>query len=169
MMARADQDLSTTDRELIVTRLFAAPRDLVFSAYSSCDHLRKWWGPRSWPMVECSMEFRPGGVWHYCLRGPNEGDEAWGRAVFEEIVAPERLSYTDAFSNADGNVNAALPETHSALEFEDVDGHTRVTMRAAYPTASALKQVLDMGMVEGLTETLDRLDEYLTGALLGDG
>jgi uncharacterized protein YndB with AHSA1/START domain len=160
-MARSDQVVSTEDEELVVTRLFAAPRELVFAAYSSCEHLSNWWGPRAWPMRECSMEFREGGVWDYCLRGPNEGDESWGRAVFNEIVAPERIIYTDAFSDADGNVNAGMPQTRSLIEFAVVDGGTRVTIRATYSTAEALRQVLDMGMVQGLSETLDRLDEHL--------
>jgi uncharacterized protein YndB with AHSA1/START domain len=160
-MKNDDQKVVTTGQELVLTRTFDAPRELVFAAYSSCEHLRHWWGPRTWPMVECTMDFRAGGVWHYCLRGPNEGDESWGRAVFDEIVEPERIAYTDAFADADGNVNEGMPQTRSTVEFADAGGKTRLTLRASYPSPAALKQVLDMGMVEGMTETLDRLDEHL--------
>lgn len=160
----SDQRVETRDRELVITRTFGAPRELVFEAYSSCEHLKHWWGPRTWPMAECAMDFRVGGVWHYCLRGPNEGDESWGRAVFEEIVEPERIAYSDAFSDAEGTVDEAMPQTESVVELADIDGRTLLTLRATYPTPEALQQVLDMGMVAGMTETLDRLDEHVTGS-----
>jgi uncharacterized protein YndB with AHSA1/START domain len=160
-MSSSDQKVETTDRELVLTRTFEVPRELVFNAYSSCEHLRNWWGPRSWPMVECTLDFRVGGVWHYCLRGPEEGDESWGRAVYDEIVEPARIGYTDSFSDAEGNVNEAMPQTRSTVELEELGGSTRLTLRASYPSAEDLQQVLDMGMVAGMTETLDRLDEHL--------
>lgn len=166
-MPKSDQTVETTERELVVTRTFQAPRERVFRAYSSCEHLKNWWGPRSWPMAECTMDFRVGGVWHYCLRGPDEGDESWGRAVFEEIVEPERIVYTDAFSEADGNVNEAMPQTRSTVELAETDDGTRLTLRAKYPTADDLEQVLEMGMVAGMTETLDRLDEHLAESARG--
>jgi len=113
------------------------------------------------------MEFRVGGVWHYCLRGPNPGDKSSGRAVFEEIIAPERIVYTDSFSDRHGNVNEGMPETRSTVDFSDLGDRTRVAMRARYPTPEDLQQVLDMGMLEGLTETLDRLEAYVEGAAEG--
>lgn len=168
-MAKSDQKVETTERELVLTRTFSAPRELVFRAYSSCEHLRNWWGPRSWPMVECTMDFRVGGVWHYCLRGPDQGDESWGRAVFNEIAEPERIVYTDAFSDADGNVNEEMPQPRSSVELTEADGGTRLTLRARYPTSADLEQVLDMGMVAGMTETLDRLDEHLAEIVDSEG
>ena len=160
-MTDSNQRIETTERELVITRTFDAPRELVFAAYSSCEHLREWFGPRTWPMVECTIDFRVSGVWHYCLRGPNDGDASWGLAVFEEIVEPERLVYTDAFSDSNRNVNENMPQTRSIVEFAETDGKTVLTIRAMYPSPDDLKQVLDMGMAEGITETFDRLDEYL--------
>ncbi len=168
-MSTNDQKVETAGPELVLTRSFAAPRELVFRAYSSCEHLREWWGPRSWPMAECTMEFRVGGVWHYCLRGPTPGDESWGRAEFEEIVRPERIVYTDAFSDADGSVDDSLPRTRSVVSLAEVDGRTRLTLRATYPTEGDLETVLGMGMVAGLTETLDRLEDHLARAVGGEG
>ena len=98
-MSSSNQTVDTSGNVLTLTRTFDAPRSLVFEAYSTCEHLKNWWGPRSWPMVECSMEFRVGGRWHYCLRGPNAGDASWGMAVYEEIVRPERLVYFDSFAD----------------------------------------------------------------------
>jgi uncharacterized protein YndB with AHSA1/START domain len=165
MMTESDQKVLTSERELILTRTFDAPRELVFAAYSSCEHLSNWWGPRSWPLVECTMDFRVGGVWHYCLRGPDKGDESWGRAVFDEISEPERIVYTDAFADADGNVNEGMPRTQSIVELAEVDGKTRLTLRATYPSPADLQTVLDMGMVAGITETLDRLAEHLVASM----
>jgi uncharacterized protein YndB with AHSA1/START domain len=166
-MTESDQKVVTGERELVLTRTFDAPRELVFAAYSSCEHLRNWWGPPSWPMVECTMDFRVGGIWHYCLRGPNKGDVSWGRAVFIDIVEPERITYTDAFSDADGNVNDGMPQTESTVQLAEADGKTRMTLRATYASPEDLKQVLEMGMEAGLTETLDRLDEHLAAAVAG--
>lgn len=164
-----DQRVVTEGPELVLTRTFDAPRELVFEAYSTCERLGEWWGPRSWPMAECTLEFREGGVWHYCLRGPGEGDESWGRAVFEEIVEPERIVYVDGFSDADGDPVEGTPETRSHVELADADGRTRLTVRAVYPSADELQQVLDMGMVAGITETFDRLDEHLARRVAGGG
>lgn len=153
--------VETTERELILTRTFDAPRELVFSAFSSCEHLRNWWGPRPWPMVECTIDFRPGGIWHYCLRGPNEGDAAWGRVDYEQIVEPERIVYRDSFSDAEANINPDLPQARVSYEFAAVEGKTLLTSRTEYPTPDGLQQVLEMGVVEGISETLDRLEEHL--------
>lgn len=161
-MGETNQNVSMNGNSLVLTRAFKAPPELVFAAYSSCEHIRNWWGPRSWPVHECSMDFRVGGVWHYCMRGPNEGDESWGRAVYDDIVAPERIVYTDAFSDEKGTVNESMPQTRSRVDFEDLgDGNTLLTITATYESPEALQQVIDMGMIPGITETLDRLDEHL--------
>jgi len=160
-MSSSKMSVETTERELIFTRTFDAPRELVFRAYSSCEHLKHWWGPRTWPMQECTMDFREGGVWHYCLRGPNQGDASWGKAVFQQIVEPERLVYQDFFCDEQGNVNAELPTVLSTLEFTAVGGKTTLKGRAEYASPSDLKTVLEMGMVDGMSETLDRLEEHL--------
>ncbi len=158
----SDQNVTTTEHAFILTRTFDAPRALVFEAYSSCEHLRRWWGPRSWPMHECTIDFRVGGVWHYCLRGPNPEDESWGRAVYDEIVEPERIVFTDSFSDADGRANTAMPTTRSTIDFAEEGGRTRLTLRADFATSEDLRAVIDMGMEAGITETMDRLEEHVT-------
>jgi uncharacterized protein YndB with AHSA1/START domain len=164
-MTKHELKFETTDRELILTRRFDAPRDLVFTAFSSCEHLRNWWGPRAWPVTECTMDFRVGGVWHYCMQGPNEGDRSWGRADYEEIVAPERIAYIDAFCDAEGVINEQMPRAKVTYNFAEVEGGTKLTASSVYPSAKDLQTVLEMGMVEGITETLDRLVEYLEQVL----
>lgn len=160
-MAESKMKVETAGNELKYSRLFQAPRRLVFEAYSSCEHLKHWWGPRTWPMAECTMDFRVGGSWHYCLRGPEEGDESWGLAKYHEIVEPERLAYTDYFADSEGEPNLGMPQVHSTMEFIDLGDRTELRVRAVYETAEALQTVLDMGMIQGMSETLDRLDEHL--------
>lgn len=154
-------------RVLILERVFKAPRELVFDAFSQAEHLRQWWGPRGWEMPFCSVDLRPGGRWHYCMKcvdkaqGEFYGMESWGLGIYREIEAPARIVYTDYFSDADANINENMPPTLSTLTFEEVEGGTRVTNRAAYDTEEALKTVMDMGMLQGVTETWDRLAGHL--------
>jgi uncharacterized protein YndB with AHSA1/START domain len=160
-MTDPKMEVHTTEKELTYTRTLNAPPALVFEAFSSCEHLRNWWGPRTWPMAECTIDFVVDGVWHYCLRGPNEGDESWGKAVYEEIAAPERLAYRDYFCDQDGNVDPDLPSTLVTYTFTERDGLTELTGHALYEDPADLQRVLDMGMIDGMTETLDRLEEHL--------
>jgi uncharacterized protein YndB with AHSA1/START domain len=148
------------DREFVMERVFNAPRELVWQAWSQPEHLKHWWGPKHWTLPVCRVDFRPGGIWHYCMRGPN-GEESWGRAVYREIVEPERIVYKDSFSDAEGNTAEGMPEMVITVTFDDMDGKTKVTARALFETAEDLETVLDMGMVEGLTQTWDRLEAYL--------
>ena len=156
--------VETTDHEFTMTRVFAAPRELVWQAWTDCEHLQHWWGPKGWTLPVCKLDFREGGVWHYCMKGPApDGNEmeSWGKATYQEIVEPERIAYLDAFSDEAGNVNEALPELMTILTFEEVDGGTRVTDVARFATAAELETVLAMGMEAGLTETWNRLEAYL--------
>ena len=156
------------DKVLVLERVFDAPRELVFAMFSDCEHLKHWWGPRGWTLPVCKLDFRPGGEWHYCMKcvDENQGDfygmESWGKQVFHEIVEPQKIVYTDYFSDAEGNVNEALPPTEATVEFIDLGGQTRVLSRSGYETAEALKTVMDMGMLQGITETWDRLEERIS-------
>lgn len=149
-----------SDREFTIQRVFDAPRELVFRAFSAPEHLVHWWGPEGWTLPVCKQDFRVGGEWHYCMAGPN-GMESWGKAIYKEIVAPERLVMLDVFSDAEGNTVEELPQTLVTMEFIDLGGKTQLISRAEYADAESLQTVLDMGMVQGLYETWDRLAEYL--------
>lgn len=154
-------------KELVLERVFKAPRALVFKAFSSAEHLKHWWGPRGWELPVCTVDFRVGGKWHYCMKcvDKNQGDfygmESWGLGIYEEIEAPARIVYTDYFSDADANINESMPATLATLTFAEVEGGTKITNRATYASEEGLKAVLDMGMLQGITETWDRLAEHL--------
>ena len=157
----------TEGQTFLLERIFDAPPELVFRAFSSCEHLARWWGPIGWSLPRCEIDFRPGGSWFYCMRGQMEeaGPEvdACGKAVYHEIVEPERIVYTDYFVDGDGNPLEGMPETRVTLEFQALDGRTRLIDRSEYASPQELEQVLAMGMEEGFKQTLDRLEAYLAG------
>lgn len=152
--------VETTDRALIFTRSFAAPRDLVFETFSKCKHLENWWGPREWPLASCEMDFREGGAWAYCMQGP-DGTLACGKAVYQRIEAPRLIEYEDYFLDEDGEVNEELPNGYVTFQFAEHEDGTELTGRTDYPAAADLETVLEMGVIEGMTETMDRLEELL--------
>ncbi|REK77167.1 SRPBCC family protein [Paenibacillus paeoniae] len=161
MTTKVDGNVLTVERE------FNAPRSLVFQVYSDAEHLKQWWGPRGWEVTVCKIDFRPGGVWHYCMKcnDRNQGDfygmESWGKGIYNHIVQNEKIEYTDYFSDAEGNVPEDMPASDITLIFEEHDGRTKLTNIARYVSAEALQAVLDMGMEQGFSETLDRLEEHL--------
>lgn len=159
--------LKVEGQELILERVFNAPRELVFKTFSEAEHLKHWWGPRGWTLTVCNVDFRPGGIWHYCMKcmDENQGDfygyESWGKAVYKEIVEPAKIVYVDYFSDAEGNEAEGMPSSQITMTFEEHEGKTKLVNRAQYASAEALKSVIEMGMEQGITETWDRLDEHL--------
>jgi len=146
--------------DFIASRVFRAPRDLVFRAWSDCGHLTNWWGPSGWTLPVCEMDFRVGGTWQYCMRSP-EGETSCGASTYHEIVEPERIVYTDAFTDADGKPIADMPEMVITVSFAEVADGTKLTSVARFATAKDLEFGVGIGMEQGLRETWDRLDAYL--------
>jgi len=153
--------------ELTLERIFDAPRELVFKAFSEAEHLKHWWGPRGWTLPVCNVDFRPGGSWHYCMKCVDEnqgeffGMESWGKAVYEEIVTGKKIVYVDYFSDAEGNETEGMPSAHITMLFEEYEGKTKLISIGRYTSAEALQTVMDMGMEQGISETWDRLGEHL--------
>jgi uncharacterized protein YndB with AHSA1/START domain len=155
------------DRVLVLERIFDAPRELVFKMFREPEHLKHWWGPNGWELPVCHIDFRPGGTWHYCMKcidrsqGEYYGMESCGKVIYKDIVEPERITYTDYFTDSDGNINENMPSTDINMEFIDVEGKTKLINRAEYVSAEALKMVMDMGMLQGINETWNRLEDHL--------
>ena len=147
-------------RRFRMTRTFDAPLDAVWKAWTDAEALKQWWGPRVYPTTYCTVDFRVGGVWHYCMTGPN-GEEAWGKATYKEIVPKERIVYLDEFSDKDGNSSTDMPSTDVTLEFVERDGKTTVTSTAEYDKEEDLQKLVEIGMEQGASETWERLAEYL--------
>lgn len=163
-MKKNNMNVETKDRELTISRIFDASRELVFEAWSSCEHLKHWWGPKEWPMEECTLDFREGGEWLYCLRGPNEGDESWGKAVYQEINKAEKIVYKDHFTDSEGIINKEMPNLLVTVKLEKHEGKTRQIQTVLFETPEARKSIVEMGFVEGMGSSLDRLEEHLAQA-----
>jgi uncharacterized protein YndB with AHSA1/START domain len=146
---------------------FDAPRDRVFAAFTQKEQLEAWWGPEGWITEIKTFEFIEGGIWHYCMRcedtnqGKFFGMESWGKAIFQKIDAPHSYAHADYFSDASGTISEELPGSENVTIFEDHGNQTRVLFRSDFKTEEAVKQVLEMGMKEGFTSQLHRLDDWL--------
>jgi uncharacterized protein YndB with AHSA1/START domain len=143
-----------SDREIVMTRVFDAPRELVFEAHSSCEHLSHWWGPRGYEIISCEVDFRPGGAWRIVHRAPDGGEYAF-RGEYREIVRPERIVWTFEFEGMPGNVSV------ETMTLEEHDGQTTFTATSVYDSREARDGMLESGMEAGAAETMERLDEYL--------
>jgi uncharacterized protein YndB with AHSA1/START domain len=142
--------------ELVITRVFDAPRSLVFKAWTDPKHISNWWGPRHHPATQLEMDVRPGGVWRNCLKSTETGEELWHGGIFREVVEPERLVFTFAWDEA-GERGA---ETVVTVTFAEENGRTRMTLRQA-PFQSIEQRD---GHGGGWSSTFDRLEDHL-GAL----
>jgi uncharacterized protein YndB with AHSA1/START domain len=143
-----------SDREILITRELAAPRRLVFEAWTRPEHVARWWGPRGYTLEVCEIDLRPGGAWRFVQRAP-DGSEYGFRGEYREIVPPERLAYTFEFDGMPGHVSL------ETITLEERDGRTMVTNRVLFDSVEDRDGMLASGMEQGMRETLDRLAELL--------
>jgi len=170
-MNESSEVVNKTEGELVITRVFDAPRELVWRAWSEGERLAQWWGPKGCEVKVEQLEFRPGGIFHYCMKLPDEG-VMWGKFVYDEIVAPERLSFVDSFADENGNIirapffDGGWPlEVSNLVSFSEQDGQTTMTLRVApiNATEDELKLFADShgSLHQGYGGTMDQLEEYL--------
>ena len=148
------------EQEFVLERQFTAPRILMFQVFTQSEHLKRWWAPQPYTVPVCTIDLRPGGIWHYCMRSP-EGQEHWARSVYNEIVPPEKLVYTSTLADEHANPIEGLPEHLTTVTFREEAGKTRVTAHVQFTSAAALKVAVDMGMVQGMSMTWDYLVGYV--------
>lgn len=154
-----------SERELVITRIFDFPRELVWRAWTDPNHVQRWWGPMGFTSPICKNDFRVGGRYLYCMRS-RDGDEYWNTGVYLEIVPMERIVHTDSFSDAEGNVVPASTyglSSHFPLEtllterFEDLGGKTRFTLwQSGLPRGADSENAR-----QGWEEAFDKLKECL--------
>jgi uncharacterized protein YndB with AHSA1/START domain len=148
----ASESEPASDREIVVTRVFDAPRALVFKAWTDPKHLAHWWGPNGFSITTYEMNFKPGGVWRFVMHGP-DGRDYQNEQVYVEIVEPERLVYR----------HVPHPQFQMTVTFADDGGKTKLTARMVFESAALRdKTVKEFGAVEGLKQTLGRLGEHVT-------
>ena len=142
-------------QEIVITRIFSAPRELVFKAFTDRNAIPKWWGPRRLSTIVDSMEVRPGGIWRFVQRDAN-GMEFAFHGVYHEVHPPERLVYTFEFEGMPGRI---VLET---VTFEEVKGGTKLTERSVFQSVGDRDGMVKSGMEEGARETMERLEELIT-------
>lgn len=155
-MSIAGTTFSTpTDREIVISRVFDAPRELVFRAYTEVEHVPRWLGRRDFPMTSCEIDLRVGGSWRY-LFADADGQTMGMSGTFREITPPERLVTTEAFDGYPG-------ETLNTLILTEQAGRTMMTCTVLYETREIRDAVLASGMKEGAAESFQRLAELVEG------
>ncbi|WP_411824583.1 SRPBCC family protein [Leptospira sp. 'Mane'] len=147
---------NTSDREITATRVFNAPRELVFQMWTDPNHVGNWWGPTGFTNTIESMEVKPGGVWKFVMHGP-DGTDYPNTIVFIEVKKPELLVYKHG-SELEDHPGQFLV----TVNFLEEENKTKLTMQMLFQTAEERNQVVDKyGAVEGLNQTMERLREYL--------
>jgi uncharacterized protein YndB with AHSA1/START domain len=151
------QVTTPTDREIVMTRVFDAPRHLVWEAFTRPELLQRWFGPRGWSMTVCEVDLKVGGGFRFVLRSP-EGKEMGMRGVYREIVPPERSVHMESFDDYPG-------ESQVTGMFVEQEGKTTLTATVLYPSQQVRDIVLKSGMEHGAAESYDRLAELLTSGI----
>ncbi len=157
-------------KEFIVTRTFNAPRNLVYKAFTDAESLAKWWGPKGFNMLVSKLELKPEGLFHYRMQSP-EGFEMWGKFVYKEINAPEKIVFISAFSDEQGNTTRAPfspvwpMEVLNVLTLLEENGKTTLTIKAVPVNATEEERAaFEAGLAsmdQGFKGTFDQLDEFL--------
>ena len=156
---RTLQVTTPSDREIVMTRVFDAPRSLVFDALTKPELLTRWLGVRNgWSMAVCEVDLRVGGAYRYVWRGPNGAELGMG-GVYREIVAPERIVATEKFDDPwyEG-------EALDTMVLVEQDGKTTLTTTVLAPSQEIRDAVLESGMDRGVAESYDVLDEVLASS-----
>jgi uncharacterized protein YndB with AHSA1/START domain len=161
-----------SDQDFVITRVFDAPRDLVFKAWTDAESMAQWWGPKGYDIIVSRFEFRPGGIFHYRMQS-SDGHEMWGRFVFREILAPERIVFINSFADEEGNIIRApffdgiWPlEVLNTVTLTNHEGGTMLELHAR-PLSAAEEELRIFheafkSMEQGYGGTLDQLADFLS-------
>ncbi|MET8153209.1 SRPBCC family protein [Actinoplanes sp. NPDC049668] len=162
-MTGAGREPATADREIVISRVIDAPRELVFEAFTEVRHLSRWWGPEGFTTTTRAFEFRVGGTWDFVMHGPDGTDyPEW--ITWTEIVAPERIALLHGEHRDDPNAFA------SNLAFASHGTATRIEMRTVFPTRQLRDEAVEKyHAIEGGEQTLNNLAAYVAGHARKEG
>lgn len=161
--------MTVSEKEFVITRVFAAPRALVFQAWTEPRHMAQWWGPHGFTNPVCEMDVRPGGSWRIVMRAP-DGSEHPARGVYREVVPPERIVWTIDHSelpeewhdlvnpNRDKTRGKPALEIVATTTFEEQGDKTKLTIRLRFESDAVRDALLKIGMNEGWSQSLERLE-----------
>lgn len=150
------QVTTPTDREIVLTRVFDAPRSLVFDAFTKPELLKRWFGPRGWTLVVCEVDLRVGGGFRFVMRGP-DGTEMGMRGVYRELAPPDHSVHVESFDDYPG-------ESQVTSVMVEKDGKTTLTATVLYPSQEIRDMVVKSGMEHGAAESYDKLAELLAAS-----
>jgi uncharacterized protein YndB with AHSA1/START domain len=170
MENKNESNRKSAGNELIISRVINAPRELVFKSFTESDRLMQWWGPKGYTMKVANLDLSPGGAFHYSMMSP-EGMEVWGKFNYREIIAPEKIVFTNSFSDKDGNVtrhplSPSWPlEVFKMLTFTEDEAKTILTLVGGPVNATEEEiKTFEAGrssIHKGFAGTFDQLDAYL--------
>lgn len=154
----ANDTVAVRQQQLNVSRVFAAPREQVFAAWSSAEHVKLWFCPRMFTVPDAKVEFRVGGAFDVCMRAP-DGSDHWTRGHFTEIIPDKRLVLEMGVADADGEM---LFTARTAVDFENDCGGTRMSVEQHYTLLQPAAEMMVKGAQQGWAETLDNLGRALS-------
>jgi uncharacterized protein YndB with AHSA1/START domain len=165
MSNKNDSIDAQSQREIVITRVFNAPRELVFQAWTDPKHIVQWWGPKGFTTQVVEQDLCPGGKWRYVMIGP-DGTEYPAKGIFREIIPFERIVTSDEFDEGFEKVmNVDLPKgIVMTAVFEDLGSNTKLTLRIMHESAEERRKHEEMGVIAGWNSSFDCLDEFLTKA-----
>lgn len=145
-----------TDREIVLTRTFAAPPELVFQAWTMPEHIRQWWGCAQFRLTVCEVDLRPGGAWEFVMSTPGSGEYRF-HGTYQEVSRPDKLVYTECYADP----SVGNPEWLTTVTFEAREGKTWLTSRLLHASKENRDGHLNSGMDRGVVETYERLEALL--------
>lgn len=161
-IVRVDKDLAA--RTMTVVAEYDAPVERVWQLYAEPRQLERFWGPPSWPATVMDHDLSPGGRVTYVMTGP-EGEKSAGYWDVLEVDPPRRFVVEDGFADESGRPNAAMPTTRMELALtERAGGGTSMTVMSTFPSTDAMRQMVEMGMEEGMREAMGQIEGVLAGS-----
>jgi uncharacterized protein YndB with AHSA1/START domain len=154
-------------KTLVIEREFDAPIDKVWKAYADKETFEKWWGPEGWETKAKEFNFVDGGRLHYDMKCVDErqtewfGKSSWGMMIIDSVDAPNSFTYTDYFTDESGVLNQEMPALKITNNFTEQNGVTKLTSVSVADSAEQIEQLVNMGMIEGFTSQLMKLDQLL--------
>lgn len=155
-----DFTVDKDNKQINVDRSFLASRELVWAAWTTPEILDQWWAPKPWRNETISMDCRTGGMWHYCMNGP-EGERHYCFFKYDDVQSEQNYSGVDGFCDENAILNADMPQMHWSVGFQDKADDTLVNIVIRFDKLENLESIIEMGFKEGFTMGLENLDAYI--------